>query len=214
MSAATIFGAGDAPALGRDREQAGVAQRVLLARKGGQHMRRCRRPTGSATPRAAAGRCRAAPRHARPVPRTAAPPRRSSRRSRDRPGHSRGSGCRRSPAAHPVLDAVEVDPAVGRQRIGVAVVGPRQHVQHQRRVAHVARHRPDIRQQAHRRRRIGRHPAERRLDAEDAGEGGRDADRAGAVAADMQRRRCRRRRRRRRRRCCRPGCARGSTGCG
>ena len=90
--------------------------------------------------------------------------------------------------AHPILDAVAPVVLLRGQRIRIAVIRPVQHVQQQCRIAHIPRHRPDIRQQPKRRGRIGRDPAKTRLDAENAGEGGGDADRAGAVAADMQRR--------------------------
>ena len=43
-----------------------------------------------------------------------------------------------------------------------------------------------MREQAHRRERVGRYPAEARLQSENAGERARNADRPGAVAAEMQ----------------------------
>src|SRR6516225_10761580 len=43
-----------------------------------------------------------------------------------------------------------------------------------------------MREQAHRRERVGRHPTKARLQTENAGERSGNADRAGAVAAEMQ----------------------------
>ena len=89
---------------------------------------------------------------------------------------------------HAAVDAVEPVAALGRQRIGIPVIGPGQHVQHQGRVAHMARHRPDIGKKPQRRGGVGGDPAKRSLYPEDAGKGRRDADRPGAIGAEVQRR--------------------------
>ncbi len=101
------------------------------------------------------------------------------------------------PAPHPIFDAVEKIARGQRQRIRVARIGPAQHVEHRRRVVDRARDRPVMRQEAHRRGRVGRHQAKARLDAEHARKARRNADRAGAVAAEVEDADPRRTRRRR-----------------
>ncbi len=113
----------------------------------------------------------------------------------------------RTPSSIPAVIRARAAARTGRD--GRAPTGPSASAPRRRRSAPSGR---DVDEQPHRRERIGRHPAEARLQAEDAGERDGNADRAGAVAAEMQRRRCRRRRPRRRRRCCRPGCATRSHG--
>ena len=67
------------------------------------------------------------------------------------------------------------------------MIGSRQDSQHQRRIRDGSRHRADMRQQTHRRKRVGRHAAKARFQPEDPGECAGNADRPGAVAAEMQR---------------------------
>ena len=73
-----------------------------------------------------------------------------------------------------------------RQRPGIAAVGPADGVQHQGRVRHGARHRPDMGKRAVDTGRPGGHAPEAGLEADHAAEGGRDAHRAAAVAAQRQ----------------------------
>ena len=209
-----IVDGADALALSRHHDEAGVAQPMPFLRERGEHER------GAGAPQ---GQERLARRGEDPADllddgaQFLEPPRRARATSGDLgidPGIAEIRAVGDAQPAHPVVDPGEIIARLGRQGVGIAGVGTRQHVEERRRVAHAARHRPDIRQEAHRRGRIGRDPAERRLQPENAGEG-----RAGCGSS--RRRRCRhaagrsrRRRRRRRRRCCRPGCAPGSTGCG
>ena len=92
-----------------------------------------------------------------------------------------------APAAHAFVEPVAIVTAVVRQREPVARVGPRDHGQQQRGVADRAGHRPQMRDGAERRDRPRRHAPERRLQAEQAGEGARNPDRSAAVGADRQR---------------------------
>ena len=88
----------------------------------------------------------------------------------------------------PASRTVRVVGRVGRKRRPVARVGLLQHVHHQRSVRHAHRVRADVRDRAERREGMRRHTAEAPLEAEVPAERCRDAHRAGAVAADAQRR--------------------------
>ena len=67
--------------------------------------------------------------------------------------------------AHAVGEPDAIVARIVRQRRPVARVGPAHHREHQREVVDAARVRADVRNGAHRRKRIRGHPAERRLDA-------------------------------------------------
>ena len=85
------------------------------------------------------------------------------------------------------VDRLGIVRVVGRQRIGIARIGPADRVHHQRAVERGAAHRAGVGEIAGHRRRPGRHAAERGLDADQAVEARGDAHRAAAVGADGDR---------------------------
>ena len=93
----------------------------------------------------------------------------------------------RLPFSEPSRTPLAIGDAVIGQAVPVARIRPLAGVEHQRRILDGARHRPDMGDIAERRWRIDRHPAEGRLQPDNAAEGGRDADRAAGIGADRER---------------------------
>ncbi len=114
------------------------------------------------------------------------PPRRSRRRRRAPSKPGRRSTATRMPSTPSSMPSRQSRGSSG-QAVRVPRVPARERRQHERRVPHGPRDRPGDGDAAERAERPLRHPAEGRLQPDHAAPGGRDADAAARIGADMQR---------------------------